>query len=73
MGGEEQSDEKIRGLVNIIVKVGILDHHDLGLNFMPINNLFDPAADTVCVAGPAHHIQKRFFISYVTHRLKPDF
>jgi hypothetical protein len=61
MRRKEQSHEKIRGLVEVIVKVGILDHHDLGLNFMPINNLFDPATDTLCVAGPAHHIENCSF------------
>lgn len=71
MGRKEQSHEKIRGSVEVIVKIGILDHHNLGLDFMPINNLFDPATDPVGVACPAHHVENRFFIEYVIQHLLP--
>ena len=59
---KEQPHEKILGWVEVIAKVGILDHHHFRFNLMPINNLLDPAADTVCIASPAHHIENRFLI-----------
>jgi hypothetical protein len=71
MGRKKQSDEEIRGSVDVIVKVGILYHHNLLLDFMPIYDLLDPATCTICVAGPAHHIENRFFIDYVLQHLLP--
>ena len=59
---KEQPHEKILGLVEVIAKVGILDHHHFRFNLMLINYLLDPATDTVGVAGPAHHVENRFLI-----------
>jgi len=71
MGWKEQSHEEVSGLAKVMIKVCIRYHHHLRLNFMLINNLFDPATDTVCVAGPAHHIENRFCILYVIQCILP--
>ncbi len=68
MGGKEQPQQKIVSLVEVTAKVGIFYHDGLRLDFMLPSDVFDPATDTVCVAGPAHHIEYRCFINWIIQR-----